>query len=1621
MAAILSIGKGYDPDYLTESVGRDRENYYLSAVRDQGEPPGFWSGAGARALGLEEGSEVDSIVMEKLYSEFFDIRNPNVFDDELSESEKPRLGRKPAKYMSADDIYQKKLAAEPEATDERKQELLIQSKKEERKALQFFDLTFSAHKSVTLTHAGLLALAQRAEAAGDHARAEAARAAATEITEALKEAAAVAVDEVRQVASHARVGYHGKKVGGVTTGRWDEAGDWVVASFLQHTSRNGDPQLHVHQAVLNRQLCRDGKWRSLDGQAIYRARAAASAIAERTLMERLTRTLGVRWVPAADGQNFAIEGVSTEQITEFSTRRVEVTTRVQELAQAYERRYGYAPNARALFSLAQQATKDTKSSKKKLGQIPSAAEELEAWEKRTREKEIDSLSSIPTRALFRFGQRECEQASAEMAALDMDRVLEMALADCQKEKSTFSRYELTRHISRHLPACFGGLPTEAVRRMMHEMTDAALDVRGGRVLRYTMPDVVALPDSLLREGRSVFRDPSYERWSTPEQLEAEERFLRSAAQVDCVAVDPERAADRLGIGPVAERGSTTDRTASATDTAGSATESENQGGNLAYGLSPDQASAVYGVLTSGRRCDVLEGYAGAGKSYTVARLAELWREMTGGTVVGLTTAQSAAQVLQDEGMDQAVNIARWIKNGKRLAPGQLVVVDESSMVTTDHLSQIQDAADRVGAKVLLTGDSEQLSAPGAGGLMRLLVSKRGSYKLTEIFRFRNEWEKNASIRLRAGDEEVLSTYEAHGRLRGGTREEMENGAVQAYLADHLAGRESLLLTTTNGKAAELAGRVREALVSYGLVNDDETVPVRGGNRVGAGDLITARRNDKGISISVNGTWRTLTNRDRLAVTAVTSGGAAWACLIDQEGRRGEPILIPSRYVERDIELAYSGTAHAGQGRTVDTCHAVVDEGMSRQALYVEMSRGRYGNWAWTITDTESADLRPAENAPSTADTSESTTDGAATTAEQQVQAEGAPAREAGVDQDAIPGLEAAEPEPESTVERTASATEVSASGAETTAATTDRDAIGVLAQVLETDQADQTATETLRIEVERVTHMAHLGSMWQSLVKEDLAEQTYKALNEILPEPVAARLETDSARGNVVTAVRQAVLGGHDLRELIERASEETWEGVRSIGQALHARIERIIGTGDTELSTWSQATPKLAKPDIDHFVREVATKMDEHVHELGERAAAEPPAYLVERLGEVPDEIMARTEWIQRAGKVEAYREQYGNERETTNILGAAPDRNSPEQRMSWFAAARALGRDARERAVTAARDGALWVQRAAYARAAQWAPPHVGDEMGRAATERDDRYRESVRLRAQADVERDEQVRQALLTRAAAAQELSHAAAERHEQLSRVQADREAWVEATETMRQDAMLADAELHRRHTDLDLPPLHQTSADEQQRAQADAEPTDPRDQISDGQETLFGLAEAGPVRRRGLRERPDPEPQRAAEPGYVQQELDLGLAEAPVTEGDSALRRALEQAAAARSYVSGLLRRGRAQAEREQAGRDAGQEPTREERVRDERYRDDLARREEAELERRRQQQAQKEPQVAEKQQAPEREQRPSREEALEAARVEPSRRPRPTPPERSYPAPPHRSYGPDRGHGPSL
>ncbi|HET7477127.1 MAG TPA: AAA family ATPase [Dermatophilaceae bacterium] len=61
----------------------------------------------------------------------------------------------------------------------------------------------------------------------------------------------------------------------------------------------------------------------------------------------------------------------------------------------------------------------------------------------------------------------------------------------------------------------------------------------------------------------------------------------------------------------------------------------------------------------------------------------------------------------------------------------------------------------------------------AGGAFGLLVADRDDApELGVVRRFRHEWERDASLQLRAGRRTSIEAYQRHGRIIGGPREEL---------------------------------------------------------------------------------------------------------------------------------------------------------------------------------------------------------------------------------------------------------------------------------------------------------------------------------------------------------------------------------------------------------------------------------------------------------------------------------------------------------------------------------------------------------------------------------------------------------------------------------------------------------------------------------------------------------------------------------------------------------------------------------------------------------------------------------------------------------------------------------
>jgi hypothetical protein len=192
-----------------------------------------------------------------------------------------------------------------------------------------------------------------------------------------------------------------------------------------------------------------------------------------------------------------------------------------------------------------------------------------------------------------------------------------------------------------------------------------------------------------------------------------------------------------------------------------------------------------------------------------------------------------------------------------------------------------------------------------------------------------------------GDPDVLAVYDAHGRIRGGTEQEMLAAAVRGYLADTLEGRRSLLVVRSDAMAAELSAQIRAELVAAGRVSAEVLGQTRDGNLIGVGDLIQARLND--YTLRVHG-GRLVANREVYEVLG-RNRVTGTLTVRDRDGIRAH---LPDAYVQQHTTLAYAVTAYGAQGQTVDSTHSLIDRGTTRPEVYVPGSRGRDTNTFYVV-------------------------------------------------------------------------------------------------------------------------------------------------------------------------------------------------------------------------------------------------------------------------------------------------------------------------------------------------------------------------------------------------------------------------------------------------------------------------------------------------------------------------------------------------------------------------------------------------------------------------------------------------------------------------------------------------
>lgn len=953
----LSVGDGYT--YLTKQVaggdvqraeGQSAADYYGQA----GNPQGRWLGSGLADLELAAGQKAREEQMRNLFGSGIHPNAEQVLDAHLAANLKPgatqvqrdrvfaaakravKLGQKFPEYETLEpfaDRVAKRLgtiASETgrAATAAETATVKREEASRQRTSVAGYDLVFSPVKSVSILFGLHPDERVRAEVKAAH-----------------DAAVSSVIDMLEQHAAFTRSG-----VGGVAQ---IETTGLIAAAFDHFDSRAGDPDLHTHLAVVNKVQGRDGKWRSLDGSALYALGVAASETYNSAVEAEMTARLGVAFAdrpgPARNGRPVReIVGIDPNVVKHFSARRSDIETRYAELRTHYQAAHGREPDAKTAYDLAQQATLETRGAKDMTRSLDQMRADWTAdLTGRFGPKAIDQITATVNAALEPVQALEANQIS-ELAGRVVDAIGE--------ERATWTRWNIHAETMRQLRAEHVFTTPDAQREAAEQIVTAVLGE--GVSIRIGMPAPVEAPKVLRRsDGVSVFEKHEGHRFTSQQILDAETRLVDATSAPTVYAVSADAVRGRLdGF--------------------------EQQTGRS---LDAGQRRLVEAFATDDRLLAVGIGPAGSGKT-TAMRAYKDVLAAEGRRLIGLAPSAKAAKVLENDLGIRCTTVDKFlwdINPGNRLSgpelvnsikrmeadtraagarrvradadrsaplatdllglcPGDVILVDEASMAGTLNLDRVTALAAHAGAQVRLLGDTHQLGAVASGGALRLIATKAGATELTDLHRFADPEFAAASLELRVGDGNALDYFQERGRLIGGTEDAMADALYQAWKADTATGKRSLMLAKENKVVTALSAKARTDRVAAGEV-EARGISLHDGNTAGRGDWVVTRENNSRLRYCRS--KDTVRNGEIWTVIRTYRDGSMKVKNHDSKATT----TLPGWYVEEQVELAYASTVARSQGMTVDTAHPLLTPSMDRNALYVAATRAAEATTLYAVT------------------------------------------------------------------------------------------------------------------------------------------------------------------------------------------------------------------------------------------------------------------------------------------------------------------------------------------------------------------------------------------------------------------------------------------------------------------------------------------------------------------------------------------------------------------------------------------------------------------------------------------------------------------------------------------------
>lgn len=576
-------------------------------------------------------------------------------------------------------------------------------------------------------------------------------------------------------------------------------GNLAVALFEHDTSREQEPQAHLHAVIANVTQGPDGKWRALHNEKLWSLNTLLNAIAMSSFREKV-QALGYEIGERGKHGNFEAAGISRAIVMAFSTRRQQILAKVAEMG----------ARTPEVFAAATLITRTDKA--------PVADREAlyEGWREAAQRTgidlpgiiaEADGRAAQPLSPWQRLGNAaDAIGANVKSVITTLGERLGIGPNDPYLPRG-LHRLGPEKVAAAHAVA--SGLRHLEQREAAFKRTDiykAALDTG----LPASIADIEARVTSLVRGKQLVVGSArGTELMTTAQAIATEQRMLAE--------VEAGRGQGRQFL-PAA---------------GAAASLQANAEASVGITLNPGQLAAGAMLLGSSDRIVAIQGVAGAGKSSMLVPAARLIDEQ-GQQVLGLAVQNTLVQMLQRETGIPSMTVARFLKRYEalldggdgRLPPdapslkGAAILVDEASVLSNVDQLKLVTLANRLQVgRMAFVGDARQLGAVDAGKPFSVMQQAGApTAHMAQNLRARGDAIKVAAAAAQIGNVEramdalAPSIVEAPGR---GAQE-----AAKRWLA---LGLDERARTAIYASGRRLRGEANAA-VQAGLVERGELGP-----------------------------------------------------------------------------------------------------------------------------------------------------------------------------------------------------------------------------------------------------------------------------------------------------------------------------------------------------------------------------------------------------------------------------------------------------------------------------------------------------------------------------------------------------------------------------------------------------------------------------------------------------------------------------------------------------------------------------------------------------------------------------------------------------------------------------